>query len=142
MSLFRWLSNLFAPTPAAPVAAPGIYRRVNSRKPKGTEPSPQTTLFPAPAPLAPAAPVQVVQPTTEADHYRWLDYTKPSPEGVDLPPQPPLPSVVADEPFYNPSGSTAFVTGLITEARSWAVTGMSCISGCFITIHDKHNDPR
>lgn len=137
MTLFRWLGNLFAPTPAASVAVPGIYRRVDSRKAKAAETSPQTTLFPAPTPLAPAATVEVVSPTTEADHYRWLDYTKPSPEGVDLPPQPSLPSVVTTEPLYNCSGSI-FATGIMT-ARNWAVTGMSCISGCFFTTTRRDN---
>ena len=126
--MFTWLKRLFSPAPAIPQAdSVGIYR-VKGHMAPGTKPSipsRATNLFPQPK------GVDLVKPTTEADHYKWLDYgkvdttlpptvkTTPPPERTFDPCGTPVPIVA---PVYGRSGSFVHLSG--QAISHLCITGM------------------
>ncbi len=128
--MLRRLLSLFRPTPAPVVHHEGVYRPSPKAEPKPERLSdgtlkpvthlPETTLFARPAP-----PV-VVPPTTEADHYRWLD-DGDLPLSATVAP-PPAPVEPDPEPTFNVSGSyMTFVTGVCAVPVNWARN--VCVTG-------------
>ncbi len=124
MSLLSRLRTIFNPPPEVPAHQEGVYRggKVAS-KPERLE---DGSLKPvSPTLFARPAPVPVVAPTTEADHYRWLD------EG-DLPVSamvatPELPPHEEPQPFdggrtFNPSG--CFIQHTHHLRENLCITGM------------------
>ena len=130
--MFTWLKRLFSPAPATPQVDSGSIYRVRGTMSPGTKPSTPsraTTLFPPPK------AIDVVKPTTEADHYKWLDYGKVD---TTLPPTakttPPPDVHRSGEPHTYPdhraisSGTPVF--GMSGTYITSCVTGMVlCVSG-------------
>ncbi len=131
--MFKWLISLFTSKPAEPPpqVPDRVYRfgasKTTKVKPTGAA---QTTLFPRPEPTPTSSSVEVVKPTTEADRYQWLDYSKPYADSSVQQSSPSLAQQTSheqDNPYHNLSGSVYACSG---ELYPVAKTGQS---GMFIT---------
>lgn len=126
-----WISKLFGSKEAVqPPALDGVFRAAKNTKAKQSSRPVTDTLFERPADLPIAQKVQIVSPTTEADHYKWLDYQAQKPTEVVKEESYPEP-VKANWP-YNPSGS--FILSGIAPMICFTGRALNFCSGTLGTI--------
>ncbi len=119
MSLLSRLRTIFNPPPEVPTHQEGVYRggKVASQSDDPVKPV-SPTLFARPA------PVPMVAPTTEADHYRWLDEGE-LPVSAVTTPEPELPPQQEPRPFDGAAVSGCFIQHTDQLRQNLCITGMS-----------------